>query len=244
MQVSSEQRLSRISTLWTLLERAHDPPTDNAALARRALLLRYSGAAYSYLLGAVRDEEAAMELFQEFALRILRGDFRGADPARGSFRAYVKTALINLVNEYWRRRRNEPVALVADPAAPSDTPAEESTDEFAAAWKRQLMDCAWDALRDENLVLHTVLFLHVQNNQISSQSVADEIARKFDRDCTANNARVMLHRARDKFAELLLEQVRQSMPQSTVQDLVTELRELNLLKQCESAMAKRGMKQT
>ena len=89
----ADERLSRIATLWTLLERAHDGAADedDAARARRTLLQRYSGAAYRYLLGAIRDEDAAADLFQDFALRVLRGDFHGANRSKGRFRSYLKT---------------------------------------------------------------------------------------------------------------------------------------------------------
>jgi hypothetical protein len=46
----------------------------------------YHRAVHRYLLGALRDEDAAEELFQEFALRFVRGDFRWADRGRGRFR--------------------------------------------------------------------------------------------------------------------------------------------------------------
>src|SRR5215218_5179677 len=98
-------RLSRIETLWPAVERAHGAPPEESAAAMWDLLRRYRGAVYRYLAGAVRDPDAADELFQEFALRFLRGDFRRADPGRGRFRDYVKSALINLVNDHHSRRR-------------------------------------------------------------------------------------------------------------------------------------------
>src|SRR5262245_18556900 len=88
--VESAQRLSSISTLWSLVEKAHQE-TIAAAIAQRALLQRYCGAVYRYLLGALLDEAAAEDLFQDFALRFLRGDFRRADPGKGRFRDYLKT---------------------------------------------------------------------------------------------------------------------------------------------------------
>src|SRR4051812_43279977 len=96
-RATHDERLSNISTLWTMLLCAHDAPKDRAQSARHALLERYGRAAYRYLLGAVHDSEAAKELAQELAVRFLRGDFHRADPDRGRFRDYLKTALIHLV---------------------------------------------------------------------------------------------------------------------------------------------------
>ena len=72
---------------------------------------RYCGSVYRYLLGALRNGDAAIELFQEFAMRFVRGDFHRASPTRGRFRDYVKTALINLVTDHFNRQNSKPRPL-------------------------------------------------------------------------------------------------------------------------------------
>src|SRR5690242_17562975 len=100
MDSSDEQtRLSRIQTQWTQILSQGEPPGDSV----RRLLLRYYGAAYRYILGLVREAQAAEELAQDFAVRILRGDFQGANPERGRFRDFLKTALRNQVRDHWRK---------------------------------------------------------------------------------------------------------------------------------------------
>src|SRR5262245_41794459 len=91
------ERLSRITTLWSLVYEAHGDAADAAKAAQHRLMDRYGGAAHRYLLGALRDADAADDLFQDFSLRFLRGDFRNADPERGRFRDFVKTALFHLI---------------------------------------------------------------------------------------------------------------------------------------------------
>jgi hypothetical protein len=59
-------RLSQIATPWTDLGQASAGSMPALDAARRRLLLRYSPAVYSYLLGAVRDPDIADDLFQEF----------------------------------------------------------------------------------------------------------------------------------------------------------------------------------
>src|SRR5262245_28087149 len=80
-------RLSQISTVWTDLVRLHGGDRPGTAGDPRAtavaLIGRYHEAVYSYLVAATRDPDRAAELFQEFALRFLRGDFRNLDPQRG-----------------------------------------------------------------------------------------------------------------------------------------------------------------
>ena len=114
------ERLSQISTLWTMLLNAHAEPADAARRARHGLLARYGGAVQRYLLSVVEDEDAATELCQEFAVRFLRGDFHRADPERGRFRNYLKTALIHLIGEYRRERsgRRGDRPLTANTPAP------------------------------------------------------------------------------------------------------------------------------
>ena len=85
------QRLSRINTLWTMVFQAHGADRDAVQQAQCVLLERYRGAIYRYLVGALRDADAAEELAQEFALRFVRGDFRRANPEKGRFRSYLKT---------------------------------------------------------------------------------------------------------------------------------------------------------
>src|SRR5262245_15733603 len=102
---SVDSRLGQISTLWTALRSAPAESPDAATTRQQLLMERYCGAVYRYLLGALRDHDAAEDLFQEFAERFLRGEFRRADPQRGRFRDYVKTALIHLVTDYYRAQR-------------------------------------------------------------------------------------------------------------------------------------------
>ena len=103
-------RLNLISTRWTLLGRACGDDAE-AQAAKTDVLERYGGAIRRYLLGAVRDEDAADDLFQEFVCRLLRGGFRGADRARGRFRDYLKGVLAHLVVDYHRARQRQPLAL-------------------------------------------------------------------------------------------------------------------------------------
>ena len=151
-----DQRLSRITTLWTLHVRAHSP--DAAAAARGDLLYRYRAAAYRYMLAAVRDVDAADDLAQEFAVRFLRGDFRHADPGRGRFRDYLRTALRHLVTDHHRAKQREPAPLAVEPAA---TPGD-ADETFHTAWREELLERAWQGLAAEQATGHAVLRLRVE----------------------------------------------------------------------------------
>src|SRR5438445_11378604 len=99
-----KSRLSSIQTQWTKLFEAHQGPGDAATAAQRQLLSRYYSVVYRYLLAMVRDPMVAEDLTQEFAVRFLRGDFKQANPERGRFRDFLKTALRHLAQDHWRKK--------------------------------------------------------------------------------------------------------------------------------------------
>jgi RNA polymerase sigma-70 factor (ECF subfamily) len=239
---SLDKHLSRISTLWTEVLRAHADPADAAAAARGRLLERYGGAVSRYLLGAVRDPDAADELAQEFALRLVRGDFRRADPQRGRFRDYLKAALVHLVDDYHRARQAAPRQLAPDapePAAPAP-PSADSERGFLATWREELLERTWQALAEANAAYHAALLLRIQSPDLSSAQMAEELGTRLGRPLTADWVRKAVQRAQARFADLLIEEVATSLEGGTEEELREELRELDLLRYCRSALERRG----
>jgi RNA polymerase sigma-70 factor (ECF subfamily) len=224
-----------------MLLQAHAGPVDEADAAYGALLQRYCGAVYRYLLGAVHDLEVAEDLAQEFALRFLRGDFRRADPERGRFRDYLKTALIHLVNDYHRARQRWPRGLAPDApeqaAAPQDDAAAER--DFLTSWREELLERTWRALAEANPAGHAVLRLRVEEPEMPSSQMAEQLGAQLGKPVTAAWVRKALQRAHDRFADLLLEEVAQSLPAATPEGLRQELQELDLLRYCRAALGRR-----
>ena len=90
VNLDADARLSQIQTLWTVICRAHgDGPQEAVRAAQEQLMARYGKVVQRYLLAALRDPHAAEELAQEFALRFVRGDLKGADRERGRFRDFL-----------------------------------------------------------------------------------------------------------------------------------------------------------
>lgn len=233
MLPTNEQRLSQISTMWTMLIKAHGGASSSVEPAQHALLECYGGAVYRYLLGATRDAEAAAELSQEFVVRFLRGDFRRADPGRGRFRDYLKTALIHLVTDYQRERQKSPQALPADLSA-TDTPSDD--DPFLASWRAELLDRTWDALADSNPTEHALLLARVANPDLRSAELAAQVGAQLNRPLNAAAARKALQRSHASFAELLVQEVKRTLGMPTLEQLEAELRDLNLLQYCRTAI--------
>jgi RNA polymerase sigma-70 factor (ECF subfamily) len=237
MNPVSEGRFDNLKTLWTLVRRAHGETPDVAAEARGQLLLRYRGAAYRYLLATVRDADTAEELSQEFALKFLRGDFHHAHPGRGRFRDYLRCSLAHLIKSHRRRAARQPEPLGTDlPALGTEAAGEDAA--FLTAWREALLVRAWTDLeraeQQTGAPVHTVLRFRVDHPQLSSTELAEQLAARLGKSLSALAVRQALHRAREKFASLLVEAVAQSLDQPTHEQLLAELAELNLLSYCRS----------
>jgi RNA polymerase sigma-70 factor (ECF subfamily) len=241
-------RLSRLSTAWTDLVHAHGGPADVDQLAaQRAVLERYQRPVYRYLLGALRDPEAADELFQEFALQFLRGAFRHADPQRGRFRDYLKTTLAHLVTNHRRRQRGRTVSLSPDTVEPAVEPSRDETElEFTRNWREGLLERAWTALGDVQAETgqpyHAVLQWRIRQPELTSAELAERLTAdwKPQRPFTDTGIRKTLQRAREWFADLLLDQVAHSLTNPTREQLEAELIDLELLEYCRPALQRRN----
>jgi RNA polymerase sigma factor (sigma-70 family) len=242
-----QSRLSRISTIWTLLADADRPLGSRIQSSQQALIQRYQGAVYRYLLGAVRDADVADELFQEFALRFLKGGFRGVDPDRGRFRDYLKTTLVHLVVDYQKRRGKRAQTLdtaVVQPEAPPDGPAE-ADQQFLQSWRDELLGRAWtrlaEAERQGGQPFYSVLHFRVEHPAATSPEMAARLTEQLqpDQPFTETSIRKTLQRARLQFADLLIDDVAHSLGRHTPEDLEQELIDLDLLSYCRSALARR-----
>ncbi len=241
---TNDGRLSHISTLWTVILNAHHGQAEEVQAAQRALLKRYDGAVRRYLMGALRDPDAAEELSQEFACRLLRGDLRGADRSRGRFRDFVKGVLFHLIADYHNQQRRRPQSLAVEPVSPEQEAAAlaEADRAFLENWRAELLARAWDGLaaleQATGQPSYTVLRFRAEHPQLHSPEMAEKLSTLLGKPQTAAGVRQALHRARDKFAELLLYEVRQSLENPTRERLEEELIDLGLLEYCKPALDK------
>jgi RNA polymerase sigma-70 factor (ECF subfamily) len=245
---NTPNRLSRITTQWSLVFDAHQGPEAVASRAQQALVQRYCGAIYRYLLVSVGDPDTADDLSQEFALRLVRGDFRNADPGRGRFRDFVKTALCHLIVDHRRRqqhRRHE--ALGADSSELAATAVTlPSDEEFLARWREELLNRAWEALarqeQEAGQPYYTVLRFRAENPSVRSAEMARLLGPRVGKTLTDVGIRQTLHRAREKFAELLLAEVGHSLQTDAPDRLEQELIDLDLLAYCRTALDRHARK--
>ena len=262
--LSRQAHLTHISTLWTVVRNAHGADETTARTAQARLIERYSPAVYRYLLAVLRDEHAADEVFQEFAVRLLRGGFVGADPTRGRFRDYLKTAILHLVTDFRRgaarRRRERPFEAESQiPAAPgpglgpapgpgpapgSGVDADDRL--FLHSWREALLGRAWDALAtheaESKQPLYQVLRLRSEHAGADSEQLAATLTQRLSpaRPFTAAYVRKVLQRARGMFAEVLVAEVAHSLASPTQAEIEQELIDLSLHAYCRSAVRRTG----
>jgi len=246
---SIESHLSRIQTMWTVVRQAHDAQGEALNDAQSALIQRYSGALYRYALGALRDPHAADEVFQEFAVRFVRGFFKRADPDRGRFRDLVKRSLHNLIVDYQRKRgaiREREMVEGTEPAESAVSVSAELDRSFLDRWREELLNRAWESLqqaeKETGQPYYTVLRFRADNPESTSMNMAEAISQKLGRPYRADALRQVLHRAREKFAELLMQEVARSLGNPSREELTQELIELGLLSYCRSALDKYAAK--
>jgi RNA polymerase sigma-70 factor (ECF subfamily) len=243
----SPDRLSQIKTHWSAVFQAHQKQGDEAGLALRQLVLRYYGAVYRYLLAMLRDPNAARDLTQEFAVAFLRGDFKRADPDRGRFRDYLKKSVRCLVLNYWARtnRVGEVLRRLTDDAkaTPEVGQAPPADQGFIDGWREELLARTWEDLermeRETGAPHFSVLRLKTQHPELRSARLAEVLALTLGNVLTAEGVRQAVHRARESFARLLVEEVARSLPDPTPEALEQELIDLGLLVYCQAVLKHR-----
>lgn len=241
----NDEHLSQLQTAWTVVRCAHGERATQMRQGQERLLELYEGAARRYLLAALKDEDSADEIYQEFALRLVRGDFRSADPDKGRFRNYLKAVLYRMIVDHQRMRKRNgapgPIVELLNIAAVDDSTAHEDT--FTKGWRDELLSRAWRSLQQEQAAtgkpFYTVLRFRVDHPDLRSPELAAGLSRELEREISAANVRVILHRSRERFGHLLLSHVSQSLGHSGHDALEQELIELRLLDYCRPALASR-----
>lgn len=239
-------QLNQIATLWTRVRQAHGDDGEDGRQARHLLLTRYQGAIRRYLLGALRNPDAAEELSQDFAYRFLTGGLKGADRERGRFRDFVKGVLFHLVADYHQKRKRDPGQLSSgsfEPGADCSVAAERE-EAFRMSWRDDLLTRTWAALeraeQEHHQPFYTVLRFRAEHPKLSSTEMAEKLSVLLGKPLNAPGVRKTLERARDRFGDLLLDEIADATANPSRAALEEELSELGLLEHCRDALDRRG----
>jgi RNA polymerase sigma factor (sigma-70 family) len=226
------QRLDSMTTRWSLVRRAHQASILSAGQARNELVLKYSSAIRKYVRAILQDDVRADELAQDAVVRLLNGDFAGADPNRGRFRDLLKVSVRNMARNHWEKeKRRRPTAVDVDSLAAGDS-TDDST--WLAGWRQNALDLTWSALESFERAKPgslgvTLLRLRAKYPDASSEELAQRLAEKTGQSITPDALRQQLRRARVKFAELLIAEIADGLEAASPDDLEEELAALGLM---------------
>ena len=249
--MDEDPHLSQIQTLWSVVELAHGDDTAMQS-AQQKMLDRYGGAVRRYALAALRDEDAADEVFQEFALKFVRGDFRAADPGRGRFRAFVKTVVYRLIVDYQRRRKKlgREGQMHSNLAEPGERRFSERGRRTTRCSKPVGATSSWPAAGASSPNTNARAASRITRccatastiPEARSPELAEGLSKSLGKPINAGAVRVLLHRSRDAFADLLFEEVTNSLADGSLDAAEQELIELDLLGYCKPALERRREK--
>jgi RNA polymerase sigma factor (sigma-70 family) len=239
------RHLGEIETHWSVILAAHRGEGEEHE-ARARLAVRYIGAVRLYMTWVLRDADAAAELAQEFAVRVLRGDFRRADPSRGRFRDFVRAAARNLIHDHHRRRKARPAVgpdEAPEPVAPPES-ADEPDAEFLRSWRIELLSRSMAALavyqERTGRPYHDLIGLRTSHPQLTSAELAALHSARSGKPVGDVWFRQTLRRARACLADFLLDEVAASLGGGSYEDLERELIVLDLLGYCQESLRRRA----
>ncbi len=239
---SSPLLLAQITTIWSNILKARGGPEEADAEELARFFERYQRPVLSYLRHCVGDENSAADLFQEFALRFVRGDFAGSRPRSGSFRQYLKTALVNLVRDHYSKLAKLPRPGISQPQEiPDENQHAESIDR---ALRDELLGRAWEGLERQQTEggppNYAILRERVERPDLTAAELGVRFAEIGIREATDEvHTRKLVQRAREAFAGQLLDATRQMLGASPWNQVEEELAQLGLLQYCERVLKER-----
>ena len=222
-------RIDAISTRWSLLRLAHGTHPDTTK-ARQMLVLRYSSAVRRYVGAILRQGDDADELAQEVVLRLMRGDFAGADPTKGRFRDFLKIAVRNMIHNHWAKSNRRQTETLATEPLSTDTERDQA---WLGVWQKSVLDHALESCRAEESMsgAYTLLKLRIEFPEATSEALAEKLSAKLKVTIKPDACRQMLRRARFKLAEALVDEIKNGLDDESPARVLDELAALGLLEQ-------------
>jgi RNA polymerase sigma-70 factor (ECF subfamily) len=213
--------LGDISTSW---RRLHDP---------LRFVMTYGPAVRAYLFAILRDDHETDEALQDLLLQVTDRGLGEASPDRGRFRDYLRAVVRNAARKRLRRNAVRPTDDgELDRLQGADGGAERT---WRDEWRGCLLEKAWRALERHQRaagggnLFYTVLRLTADHPDADSRLLAARAAELSAQPLTPEAFRKQLSRARRRFAELIVAEVRQTLDGATSEEVRDELADLDLL---------------
>jgi len=223
------------TTRWSLIQAAAIDPTGASRQALSTLCQAYWHPVYAFIRRNGYDPDQSQDLTQGFFTRLLeKNDLSDADQTRGRFRSFLLTSVKHfLANEWYRshalKRGGGEITISIDVVNAERwyTPSvvEEATPEsvFERRWALSILEQVLTRLRNEfansgqsDLFDNLSVFL----SQDSDDVRYEELALKLG--IPAGTLRMKVHRIREKYRELLREEITDTV--STPDEIDEEIR--------------------
>jgi RNA polymerase sigma factor (sigma-70 family) len=220
------EQLTDLETSWTTIRNAHTPgPVGQAAM--RDLIGRYHDAVERYLRVKLRDSHLADEVLQEFWTKLLTHKLAGADHTKGRFRDYLRTVLHRLIIDHFRTRKLQalPPGDLPDPTDPDQ--------DYDRIWREVTINRVWSRLETYEASTPknryaTVLHLRMDHPDAPIEEIAKNLGQQLGTPVTPEAFRKTLQRARSKFLELLIHELRETMDPASPEEIEAEIFDLGL----------------
>lgn len=218
---------------------------DEVRAAQKRLLSRYQTPILRYVRQRLPQPGAADTIFQQFALRLLQGRFRSYDPERGRFRVYLKTALSNLISDYYRDYPpHKPLPPdLRDPNADGQCGQLDETDirDFLGSdlMLRALAALAATRGSKESSLSGIALRMKYENPGIRSAKIAEILTTRTGRVVTTDRVRKEVHNDRLQLLTFVFREVAATLENPTLHHVEQELIDLGLHAVFKSTLRKR-----
>lgn len=221
------------TTHWSMVVRAADSQSPEAAVAMERLCRTYWYPLYAFVRRKGHSHEDACDLTQAFFARFLEKRYlKSVDSSLGRFRTFLLAAMTHFLNDEWDKSRaqkrggGEPTFSFDDEAARERygiEPMEEATPEtvFERRWAETLLGVVLERLAAETepgrfAVLK--VFLMEDKGALSYEDASVRLGLSVPAITSA------IHRMRSRFGALLVEEVAQTV--SAPEEVEPELRRL------------------
>lgn len=209
--------LEHISTHWTMIA---DPAK---------FVLRYAPAIRKYLQRVLHGQADTDDVAQDFLTRVLTRGFSENQVKRGRFRDYLRAAVRNAAIDHLRTRKTATV----DHQLLQEIIEDKDDSSWIDPWRSCLLDKVWQRLEQYQRAtpgnLHyLVLKESTEHPEEDSTRLAERVATLTGKPLRADTYRQQLHRARHKFAEFIVEEIRDTLQHKDDSELVDELKEIGL----------------
>lgn len=219
-------RLSELETSWTRIQTAHTQSPEGAT-AMRELISRYHDAVEHYLRLKLKDPHLADEVMQDFWTKVMEHKLANADRTKGRFRDYLRTVLHRLIIDQFRGRKLQalPPGDLLDPSEPDQ--------DYDHVWREAVLKRArtrletYEAVTPNNRYA-SVLNLRVERPDAPIEEIAADLSKRLGQAVSCEAFRKTLQRARAKFLELLIEELRATIHPCTDDDVEAEMQDLGL----------------